>query len=76
MHLWQVKSNPQLLIVSKADQPGLYFFVVEKGEFIFSKTRSLVDARFFIEVIIFAEVVPVNDLVNQFAAFATEHLVI
>src|SRR6186713_2605766 len=72
MDLWQVKGYMCLFPVVEAEELRGDLFVVEKGEFLLVAVGSLRNAGMFIEGVIIAEAILVQQLVNHFASFAAE----
>ena len=76
MHLGQVKSNMSLLFILKAYEPACYVVVIKERKFVVPHSYPLCNAGHFVEIVIIAQPVLMNDLIHQFAAFAAKALII
>lgn len=76
MHLGQVKSNMGLFFILKAYEPACYIIIIKERKFVFPHFYPLCNAGHFVEVVIIAQTVLMNDLIHQLAAFAAKALII
>jgi hypothetical protein len=72
MHLWQVESNMSLPVIVETDELCLYFFIIEERKLILPYGIPLVDTRISIQMIIFAQVILIQDLEHHFTTFTTK----
>ncbi len=62
-----------LFIIVKTNQFRLYNFIIQKSKFVFPCCYALADSRPVVKIIIIAEAILINDLVDHFAAFAAKY---
>ncbi len=75
MYLREVKGYMRLVAICILNEFAGDFFIIEKGEFVFAKSGRLCDARMIVEIVIFTEVVLVQNLVNTFTTITAKNLV-
>ena len=73
MHLRQVECNMGLLIIVKTYQLCLYNFIIQKSKFILPCSYALVNPRLVVKMVIIAEAILIDDLIDHFAAFAAKY---
>ena len=76
MNLRKIKCNMCLLFVFKTDELLLNFFIIKKRKLIFPYLNFLGKAGVFVEIVIFAHVSLVENLVNCFTSLTAEFFVV
>jgi len=74
MHLWKIKSDMRLPVVFKTDQLPANRFIVEESKFVFADVGSLSNTGLIVKIVVIAEAVLVDDLVDHFTALAAKDL--
>jgi hypothetical protein len=74
MHLGQVEGHMRLPAVGKLDEFAGDLWIVQEGKLVFPDGFLLGEARVLIQVVVRAELMVIQDLIDAAASFATEYL--
>jgi hypothetical protein len=73
--LGKIQVNMDFPSIAEGDEVRNYLFVVQECKFVPAYGDSLIDAGFFVKIVIVTEALPLQKLVNHFTAFAAKRFV-